>query len=106
MTPEEQKAFDDLKAENAKLKAVPVTGDLKFKIEGDGIVKAGQKIKITGTEFGKVQGTSLVIFGGEAVQADEWSDVAISVTAPATVKQGALTVAVGNRRGGVPYKTQ
>lgn len=65
--------------------------------------KTGQKVTITGKDFGKEQGTSYLIFEGRPMKADAWSDTSIVVTVPGSVKSGDVVVAVGNRKGSAPF---
>ena len=58
---------------------------------------AGTWVKVKGSGFGALQGTSTVAFNGVVATPDSWSDTKIRVQAPAGASTGPVVVTVGGK---------
>ncbi|MEW6552852.1 MAG: IPT/TIG domain-containing protein [Actinomycetota bacterium] len=61
--------------------------------------KSGDKVTITGSNFGATQGGGKVLFGTGTAQADKWSDTSITITVPPNLGANTYGVTVENAAG-------
>jgi len=61
--------------------------------------KSGDKVTITGSNFGTSQGSGKVLFGTGTAQVEKWSDTSITIMVPANLAANTYGVTVENEAG-------